>query len=64
MPVDYYYVLKSVEGKFFSDAKYEEKVRIYIEPETERRFLHTMKSNVDNRVLVAAHTVWVKARNL
>ena len=55
------YVLKSVNGKFFSDATNEEKIRIYIEPETEQRFLHTMKSNVDNRVLAAAHTVWEKA---
>jgi medium-chain acyl-[acyl-carrier-protein] hydrolase len=55
------YVLKSVHGKFFSDAKYAEKIRIYIEPETEERFLHTMKSNVDNRVLATAHTVWKKA---
>jgi acyl-ACP thioesterase len=55
------YVLKSIHGKFFSDAKYEEKIRIYIESETEQRFLHTMKSNVDNRVLAAAHTVWEKA---
>jgi acyl-ACP thioesterase len=54
------YILKNINGKFFSDAQYEEKIRIYMESEKEQRFLHTMKSNVDNRVLAAAHTIWEK----
>jgi acyl-ACP thioesterase len=55
------YILKRINAKFYSDAKYGEKIRIYMKHETEQNiFLHTMKSNLDNRLLAAAHTMWEK----
>jgi acyl-ACP thioesterase len=55
------YVLKSINGKFFADAKYQETIRIYMRHKTEQELSHTMKSALDNRVLVAARSVWEKA---
>jgi acyl-ACP thioesterase len=55
------YVLKRVNAKFYSDAKYGEKIRIYMKHDAEQNvFLHTMRSNLDGRLLAAAHTVWEK----
>ena len=55
------FVLKRINAKFYSDAKYGEKIRIYMGQETKQNeLLHTMKSNLDNRLLAAAHTVWEK----
>jgi len=55
------YVLKRVNAKFYSEAKYGEKIRIHIKHEPDRNaFLHTMRSNLDNRLLAAAHTVLEK----
>lgn len=52
------YFLKKISAKFYSDAKFGEKIRIFMGHETKQNiFFHTMKSNLDNRVLVAAHTV-------
>jgi acyl-ACP thioesterase len=54
-------ILKRINAKFYSEAKYGEKVQIYIEHKQEQNiFLHTMKSNLDNKLFVAAHTVWDK----
>ena len=55
------YILKRINAKFYSDAKYGEKIRIFKKNETEHNiFLHTMRSSLDNRVLAAAHSVWEK----
>jgi len=55
------YILKSVNAKFYTEAKYGEKIQIYINQEEENiQFQHTMKSNIENKVLAAAHTVWEK----
>jgi acyl-ACP thioesterase len=55
------YFLKSVSAKFFSEAKYGEKIQIYINHETSgNTFLHNMKSNIDNRLFAAAHSEWEK----
>jgi acyl-ACP thioesterase len=55
------YILKTINAKFYSEAKYGEKIQIYIEHENSKNtFLHTMKSNVDNKIFAAAHTLWAK----
>ncbi|GMO46938.1 MAG: hypothetical protein Pg6C_08950 [Treponemataceae bacterium] len=55
------YVLKRVTAKFYSDAKYGEKIQIHVKNEMEQNmFLHTMKSSSDNRLLAAAHSLWEK----
>ena len=55
------YILKRINAKFYSEARYGEKIRIYKKDEMEQNiFLHTMRSNLDNRLLAAAHTVWEK----
>jgi len=53
------YILKLINAKFYSEAKYGEKIQIYIDREEENNhFQHTMKSNIDNKVFAAAHTIW------
>jgi len=53
------FILKRINAKFYSEAKYGEKIQIYKKDQAEQNvFLHTMRSNLDNRVLAAAHTVW------
>jgi len=55
------YVLKRVNARFYAEAKYGEKIRIYLKHEPRQNaFLHTMRSSLDNRLLVAAHTVLEK----
>jgi acyl-ACP thioesterase len=55
------YILKKVTAKFYSDAKYGEKIQIHVKNEMgQNMFLHTMKSNLDNRLLAAAHSLWEK----
>jgi len=55
------YVLKRVNAQFYSEAKYGEKIRIHAKYEPRQNvFLHTMRSNLDNRLLAAAHTVLEK----
>jgi acyl-ACP thioesterase len=57
------YILKTINARFYSEAKYGEKIQIYIEYEyenTKNTFLHTMKSNIDNKIFAGAHTIWVK----
>jgi hypothetical protein len=53
------YLLKTINAKFYSEAKYGEKIQVYIDSDLENNtFTHTMKSNFDNKLLVAAHTKW------
>ncbi|MDR0463840.1 MAG: hypothetical protein LBG94_01850 [Treponema sp.] len=55
------YSLKRINGKFFHGAYFGEKIKVYYRDETEdKMFLHTMRSNIDDRLLAAAHTTWVK----
>jgi len=55
------YALKRVNAKFYAEAKYGEKIRIYLKHEPRQNaFMHTMRSNLDNRLLAAAHTVLEK----
>jgi acyl-ACP thioesterase len=52
-------VLKKITAKFCSEAKYGEKVRVYLKQEPALNiFSHTIKSSADNRVLAAAQTIW------
>jgi len=52
------YVLKKVNAKFYSEARYGEKIRIQARHDPGQNvFLHTMRSNLDDRLLAAAHTV-------
>jgi acyl-ACP thioesterase len=53
------YLLKTVNAKFYSDAKYGEKIQVYVDGDLKNNtFMHTMKSNFDNKLLVVAHTEW------
>ncbi|MCL2252243.1 MAG: thioesterase [Treponema sp.] len=55
------YSLKRINGRFFHGAYLGEKIRVYNRNDMENKsFLHTMRSNVDNRLLAAAQTTWVK----
>ncbi|MCL2805774.1 MAG: thioesterase [Treponema sp.] len=57
------YFLKRINARFFSEAIYGEKIRVYNKNEADdsgaqKEFLHTMRSNKDERLLAAAHTLW------
>jgi len=55
------YSLKRINGKFFNGAYLGEKIKVYNKDEVENKmFLHTMRSNMDNKLLAAAHTTWEK----
>jgi acyl-ACP thioesterase len=55
------YILEKISAKFYSEAKFGEKVQVYINNNLEdKTFIHTMKSNNDNKLLVVAHTKWQK----
>jgi acyl-ACP thioesterase len=57
------YFLKRINAKFYSGAEYGEKIRIYMEQEIKQNiFSHTMRSNVDNRLLASSHTAFEKIR--
>jgi len=54
-----HYFLRSINAKFYSGAKFGEKIRVYNKNEMDKKIcLHTMRSNINNRLLAAAHTVW------
>jgi len=51
--------LKRINGKFFHGAYLGEKIKVYNKNDAgNKRYLHTMRSNIDNRLLAAAHTTW------
>jgi acyl-CoA thioesterase FadM len=53
--------MKTINAKFYSDAKYGEKIQVCTKPEDDKNiFFHTMKTNKDEKLLVAAHTSWAK----
>jgi len=53
------YLLEDINAKFYSEALYGEKIQVYVnENSQENSFNHTMKSNIDNKLLVVAHTKW------
>ncbi|MCL2264733.1 MAG: thioesterase [Treponema sp.] len=55
------YSLKRINGKFFHGAYLGEKIKVYNKDETEvenKIFLHTMRSNINNRLIAAAHSIW------
>jgi acyl-ACP thioesterase len=55
------YILEKISAKFYSEARIGEKIQVYIKNNLEdKTFIHTMKSNNDNKLLVAAHTKWQK----
>jgi len=55
------YLLKRVNAKFYSEATFGEKIRVYNRNEMDQKIcLHTMRSNVNDRLLAAAHTIWEK----
>ena len=58
------YILKRIDARFFSEGKLGEKIRVYKNNEVEKNiFLHTMRSNFDNRLIAAAKTEWKKAKS-
>jgi acyl-ACP thioesterase len=53
------YFLKRIDAKFFSEANFGDKIQVYIEETPEKySFAHTMRSNSDDKLFVAAHTEW------
>jgi acyl-ACP thioesterase len=55
------YLLENINARFYSEAQYGEKILVYAnENSQDNSFNHTMKSNVDNKTLAAAHTKWKK----
>jgi acyl-ACP thioesterase len=53
------YMLETINAIFYSEAKYGETSRVYIENDSEdKTFRHTMKSKSDDKIFVAAHTKW------
>ncbi|MDR1246000.1 MAG: hypothetical protein LBK57_03115 [Clostridiales Family XIII bacterium] len=55
------YYLKKIEAKFFSEANFGEKIQVYLDGGGEENiFTHTMRSNLDDKLFVAAYTEWEK----
>ena len=55
------YFLKKIDARFFSEAYLGEKIRVYSKNEMDKKIiLHTIRSNINDRLLAAAHTVWEK----
>lgn len=55
------YFLKSINGRFISEAKYGEQLSVYLEKgNSENDFFHTIKSNFQEKICATAHTVWEK----
>jgi acyl-ACP thioesterase len=55
------YYLKRIDAKFFSEAKFGEKIQVYLEEgEGKNIFTHTIRSNSDNKLFGAAYTEWEK----
>jgi len=53
------YYLKIINARFFSEANIGEKIQVYsTNDQDENEYLITMKSNIDNKLLAAAHTIW------
>lgn len=53
------YFLKVINAKFFEEAKFGEKIQVYINDNIGgNNFLHTMKSSIDNKMLAKSHTQW------
>ena len=53
------YYLKKINAKFFSEANIGEKIQVYSENGLqENEYLITIKSNINNKLLAAAHTIW------
>ena len=53
------YFLKTINAKFFSEAKFGDKIQVYIDDNLgNNNFLHTMKNNADNKKFARAHTQW------
>jgi acyl-ACP thioesterase len=59
------YYLKKINAKFYAEAKYGEKVRVYINDNLGNdNFLHIMKNDVDDKTLAKAHTRWEKIKSI
>lgn len=58
--IDNYY-LHSIDGRFISEAKYGDTILSFTEKDTyENSFIHTMRTQKDNRVCATAKTLWKK----
>ena len=55
------YYLKTINAKFFSEAKFGEKIKVYINDNIGAyNYLHTMKSCFDDKILVKGYSQWEK----
>jgi acyl-ACP thioesterase len=53
------YLLETINAKFYSEAKYGEKIQVYVDDKSgDHTFKHTMRSEFENKLLVVAHTKW------
>jgi acyl-ACP thioesterase len=52
-------LLETINAKFYSEAKYGEKVQVYVDSNLENNtFMHTMKNDFENKLFAVAHTKW------
>jgi len=55
------YFLKTINAKFFSEAKLGEKIKVYINDNMgTNKYLHTMKSCSNDNILVKGYSQWEK----
>jgi acyl-ACP thioesterase len=55
------YLLETINARFYSDAKYGEKIQVYVDGNLENNtFRHTMKSDFEDKLFAVAHTRWKK----
>ena len=55
------YYLKTINAKFFTEAKLGDKIKVYINDVIEENtYLHTMKSSLEDKMFVKGYTQWEK----
>jgi acyl-ACP thioesterase len=56
------YSLKTINARFYSEAKFGDKIRVFVNDRVGKNsFLHTMKNAGGDKTFVVAHTQWEKA---
>jgi acyl-ACP thioesterase len=55
--------LKTINAQFISEAKFGEKIQVYINNNVgELKYFHTMKSSANGKLLAMAHTQWANMK--
>ena len=56
------YVLETITAKFYSDAKYGDRILVYADKNSEdNSFSHAIKSTINNKTLAGAYSKWRRA---